>query len=105
MTYGLPGRSVGRPALIVMWSVAILVTLVGGSPQAMNWQNYIQLPGSVVVLYLGWLIGPLQVVMSPIVEGMFTILINVAAYYLLVKSFLYFREKLSGAERRDVDHT
>src|ERR1041384_2354199 len=63
-------RSLSRPVWVAIWCVAILVPLVGGSwrvPTSVlpSWKLDIQFPGSFVVLYLGWFVGPLQAMVSP----------------------------------------
>jgi hypothetical protein len=91
-----------RSVLITIWGIAIFVTLISGdlwsvhTPETPDWKFNIQLPGSMMVLYLGWFIGPLQIFMSPLVVGILTILMNVGIYYAVVKTvfFFFFREKL-----------
>ena len=80
----------------VIWGVAIVVSLIGGSWHVQtsvppNWKLDIQFPGFFLVVYLGWLMGPLQAIMSPPVDFVLTILINVAFYYALVRGILFFR--------------
>jgi hypothetical protein len=58
-----------------------------------NWKYSIQLPGSVVVLYLGWFVGPFATVMTPPVACVLTIFINALAYYALVRTVLFFSQK------------
>lgn len=77
---------------------AIIVTLLGGTwqvptSQVPDWKFNIQLPGSFVVLYLGWFLGPLQIFVTPPVACLLTILINVGVYYALVQTahFLFFK--------------
>jgi len=87
-----------RAIWAVIWGVAIVVSLIGGSwhvPTSVppNWKVDIQFPGLFLVLYMGWLMGPLQVMMSPSVVCVLTILTNVLFYYALVRGFLFFRRK------------
>jgi hypothetical protein len=83
----------------VIWGVAISVTLLGGSwhvptSAPSDWKFDIQVPGSFVVLYFGWFIGPLQAIMSPPVVCILTVLINVGVYCALAKMILLFRESM-----------
>jgi hypothetical protein len=84
----------GRTTWIAIWAIAIILTLIGGNPETINWKAEIQLPGSFVVPFLGWFIGPFAVFMSPPVERILTILTNVMVYYVLIRMFLFFRTKL-----------
>jgi hypothetical protein len=91
---------------MTIWGIAIAVTLIGGTwrmptSQTPSWKFNIQLPGSVVVLYIGWFIGPFQTIMSPAIVCMLTILINVVVYYVLVRIILFFAGKLIGVAARD----
>jgi hypothetical protein len=86
--------SLPKPIWIGIGAIAICVTLLGGNPDAVNWKAYIQLPGSFVVVYFGWFIGPLAIFMSPFVVDILTILINTATYYLVIRLFLFFRGKV-----------
>ncbi len=93
---GLSGRT-----WTIIWMVAILVTLVGGTwtvptSQPPDWKFNIQVPGSIVVLYVGWFVGRFQTLMSPPVMCILTILTNVSVYYILVKVFFSFRRKLGA---------
>jgi hypothetical protein len=81
------------------WGIAIIVTLLGGNwkvPTSVppSWKFNIQVPGSVVVLYFEWFVGPFQILMSPPVVCILTILINVGVYYVLVKVILFFYRNL-----------
>jgi hypothetical protein len=87
---------VRKPTWVAIWAVAIFVTSIGGNPETANWKPGIQLPGSFVVLYFGWFIGPFGTIMSPFVVGILTILTNVLAYYVLVKMILFVRGKLKA---------
>jgi len=82
-----------------MWTaicgIAILVTLIGGNPEAATWNPYIQFPGSFVVLYLGWFIGPFGTIVTPLVVRILTIVVNVIVYYFLVVLILSLRRKLT----------
>jgi hypothetical protein len=85
-----------RAIWVSIWVVAVLVTLIGGNwhvPTSVpaNWKLDIQFPGIVVVLYAGWLLGPLQTIMSPPVVCILTILTNVLVYYFLARMALVFR--------------
>lgn len=85
-----------RITWMAIWGVAISVTLLGGSWNVStsvppSWKFDIQIPGSVVALYFGWFLGPVQIIMSPPVVCILTILINVGVYYALAKMILYFR--------------
>jgi hypothetical protein len=80
-------RSLNRLVWIAIWCLAIVVTLVGGSwstPTSVpaSWKVDIQSQEFSTFFYLGWFIGPLQVMMSPPVVCILTILINVVFYYL-----------------------
>ena len=81
---------------IAIWVVAILVTAMGGNPVSASWNPDIQLPGSFLVFLFGWLIGPFQTIMSPVVVSVLTILANAFAYYLLVRIVLFIRGKLKA---------
>jgi len=90
-------RNGGRPFIwIAIWALAIFVTLVGGNPETSSWKPGIQLPGSVVVLYFGWIIGPFGSIMTPLLVRILTILTNVLAYYMLAKILLFLRGKLKA---------
>jgi antibiotic biosynthesis monooxygenase (ABM) superfamily enzyme len=91
--------SLSRSMWIAIWAVALSVTLVGGTWSAPtstppNWKLDIQMPGSFIVLYLGWFMGPFQTIMSPPIVSVMTILINVLVYYVVVRMFLIFRRRL-----------
>jgi hypothetical protein len=75
--------SASKRMWIVIWGVAIIVTLIGGNSE-LSWKVDIQLPGLYVALLFGWLIGPFGTIMSPLVVGILTIFTNVVAYWLLV---------------------
>ncbi len=97
-------RSLGRPVWVAIWCVAIIVTLVGGSwriPTSVppSWKVDIQFPGSFVVLYLGWFVGPLQAMLSPPIVCALTIATNAFCYYAIVRAILFFRCELKGRER------
>jgi len=97
-------RSLGRPVWVAIWCVAILVTLVGGSwrtPTSVppSWKVDIQFPGSFVVLYLGWFIGPLQAMLSPPVVCAVTIATNAFCYYAIVRAIFFFRGEPNRGER------
>ena len=90
--------SMSKPVLAALWGVAIGVTAIGGSwhtPTAVppNWKFNIQFPGAFVVLYAGWFLGPLQVMMSPIVVCALTILANVFVYYALLRMILFYWQR------------
>ena len=96
-------RGLGRPALLAIWCLAVTVTLVGGSWRIANsifsnWKTDIQFPGSFVVLYLGWIIGPLQTIMSPPVVCVLTIATNGLCYYAVVRTVLFFRRAALHSE-------
>ena len=102
-------RRLNRTVLVVIWCVAILVSVLGGSwrtptsddPQ---WKVDSQLPGSFVVLYLGWFLGPLQIIMSPPVVSVLTILTNALCYYSIVRGVLFFRgNRRAGDTRTETD--
>lgn len=100
------GMSLSRRTWMTIWGIAIVVSAIGGTwriptSQSPSWKFNIQLPGSVVVLYIGWFIGPFQTIMSPLIVCMMTILINVFVYYVLVRFILFFGRKLSGVAGRD----
>jgi hypothetical protein len=84
----------GTPAWIAIWAVALILTSIGGNRETINWKAEIQLPGSFVVPFLGWFVGPFATIMTPLVDRILTILINVIVYYVLVRMFLFFRTKL-----------
>jgi len=85
-----------KPMWIAIWAVAIVVTAIGGNPYTVDWKAVIQLPGSFVVVFLEWFVGPLGTMMTPLVVRILTILTNVAAYYVLVKIILFFWRKLKS---------
>ena len=70
----------GRSTWIAIWALAILLTSIGGNPETANWNPYIQFPGSFIVVYFGWIIGPFATIMAPLVERILTILTNVMVY-------------------------
>ena len=86
--------SLSRPVWISICGVAILVTLIGGNPEAANWKPYIQLPGSFLILYFGWFIGSFGTIMTPSIVRILTILTNIVAYYVLIRVSLFLRGKL-----------
>ena len=87
--------SPGRSVWIAIWVLAIFVTLIGGSSETLNWKEYIQLPGSFLVLYLGWFMGPFGILFEmPLVVRILTVVTNVIAYYAFVKMIFFFRGKL-----------
>ena len=88
--------SIPVAAWIAIWAVAITVTLIGGNSGTEMWRANVQLPGSFLVFLFGWLIGPFQTIMSPIVVSVLTILANAFAYYLLVRIVLFIRGKLKA---------
>ena len=97
-TKRIKGRTGGRKfTWIAIWALAIFVTLVGGNPETASWKPGIQLPGSVLALYFGWVIGPLGTIMTPLVVRILTILTNVLAYYVLVRIILYLQGKLKAS--------
>jgi hypothetical protein len=84
---------------ISIWGIAIVVALLGGNWRDAtsvppSWKSDIQLPGILVVLYTGWLIGPFATMMTPPVICILTILTNVGVYYALVKMVLFFYGKV-----------
>jgi hypothetical protein len=91
------GTSPRRPMWIAIWGAAIFVTLIGGNPETANWKPYIQIPGSFVVLYVGYFIGPLGSLFTPLVVRILTILTNVVVYYVLVVMTLFLRRKFRTA--------
>src|SRR5260370_42559967 len=85
----------GRPVWISIWVLAIFVTLIGWSSETLNWKLYIQFPGSFLILYLGWFMGPFGIFFEmPSVVRILTVLTNVIAYYAFVKMIFFFRGKL-----------
>lgn len=95
------GDGTKRSILIAIWIVAITVTFIGGSWHLSTlvppkWTVDIQLPGIFVVLYLGWFVGPFQVIMSPAVVCILTIITNAGFYYAIVRIVLVCRAKLKG---------
>jgi hypothetical protein len=96
-------RSLGRPVWIVIWCVAILVTLICGSwrtPTSVppGWKLDIQFTGSFVILYLGRFIGPLQVMLSPPIECVLTVATNACCYYPIARAIVFFRGDPKGGE-------
>ncbi|MGB6458745.1 MAG: hypothetical protein WBG02_02145 [Candidatus Acidiferrum sp.] len=95
-------NSMSKPVLAALWGIAIGVTAIGGSwhtPTAVppNWKFDIQFPGVFVVLYAGWFLGSLQVMMSPIVVCALTILANAFVYYALARMILFFGQRRKEA--------
>jgi len=86
--------SLSVPIWIVIWAVAIFLTSIGGIPGSENWKPDIQLPGTYLVLLLGWFIGPLGTIMTPLVIRILTIFINVVVYYVLVRIAFFIRHRL-----------
>ena len=91
-------KGMSKFVLAAIWAIAIGVTAIGGSwhtPTAVqtSWKFDIQLPGVFLVLYLGWFMGPLQAMMSPIAVCALTILANALVYYALARTILFFGQK------------
>lgn len=69
--------------------MATFVPVVGGtsngSTPRCQVETDIQIPGNIVVRYLGWFIGPLGILMSPLVVRILPILIDVLTYCDLLR--------------------
>jgi hypothetical protein len=53
------GLTISKSIWITIWVVAILQTIIGGIAPPESWRFDIQLPGSVVALFLLQVLGPL----------------------------------------------
>ena len=85
---------------LIACSVAILVTVVGGSWQVStttpaNWKIYIQLPDNFVA-YSATFFVPLRFLASPAGVCILTILINSSCYYALLRATVFMRRKLKS---------
>lgn len=84
-----------------MLAVATFVTVVSGdwsvsTSVAPRWKSDIQIPGNIVALYFGWAIGPLGILMSPLVVCILTILVNTLTYCVIFRTILLVRERLKA---------
>jgi len=101
------GWSSSRAALIIVFVISIVVTLVGGywsinTGYPTGWKLYIQLPGSILVLFIVWFTQPIGIFLNLSSDFMLplicilTMLINTSFYYGLVRAVLYIRRKLKS---------
>ena len=99
--------SSSRSALLIVCVISIVVTLVAGSwtinaGYPTTWKLYIQLPGSILVLFIVVLSQPIAIFLNPSPDIMppliciLTILIDTSFYYGLIRVVLYIRRKLKG---------
>jgi hypothetical protein len=84
-----------------MLAVATFVTVVGGDwsvfiSAAPRWKTDIQIPKNIVVLYLGWVIGPFGILVSPLMVCILTILVNAVIYCAILRTILVVRERLKA---------
>ncbi len=56
------GLTINKSIWIAIWIVAILQTTIGGIAPAESWRFDIQLPGSMVALFLLQVLGPLALI-------------------------------------------
>jgi hypothetical protein len=86
---------ISRPTWIAVWTLAILVTVVGGIPQGESWRFDIQLPGALLALVLMYVARPLASMLGADGEVFLigvTILTNGIVYASLVALVLVVRE-------------
>jgi uncharacterized membrane protein len=84
-----------RTAWISALGLVLLVTMISGhwslpTSESPHWKTDIQMPGIVVVLVAGLVIGPLAAALNPPVICVLTILTNTVAYYSVIRVFAFF---------------
>jgi hypothetical protein len=93
------GLKISGKIWITVWTVAILLTMLGGIAPTESWRFDIQLPGVMVALFLMWATGPFAMMFGAsggVFVAAVTILTNGLVYAALTLLVLVF---LNAAKR------
>jgi hypothetical protein len=85
------GLKISRKIWIIVWTIAVLLTMVGGIAPAESWRFDIQLPGVMVALLLMSVTGPLAMMFGAsgkVFVAVVTILTNGLVYAALISLLL-----------------
>jgi hypothetical protein len=89
------GVKINRPTWIAVWTIAILLTVVGGISPAESWRFAIQLPGIGLASFLMAVVGPFTLIFGAgggVFLAAVTILTNGLVYAALITLVLVVRE-------------